>query len=562
MKLQQQLLRWSKIVVILVFLTGMSIATEIATRSLFAAGPPQPLYTLRIQAIPLSDSDGGRAYSVTIQQVKTLINQANLAYAQAGIQFQFDEATDWEPMKDTQLNSLVNGGSNWWTKANETASHYPGKIVIFFRWGIGSNPNGTPNSNIPSSNAFAYPPDTGVPVPPDAPLPPSNINFVGFYNRSDYVSGNIATFVHEIGHYLGLYHTFPGWSDNLTNTPALAAAKLAAAGNSANALDGDLLSDTPPEAGTTYYVNQVNSNPCAGPGSYVINGITFTPDRQNVMSYFGGCQPPYNLSPQQIQRIRATLQHQSRLMLIQVPCFPDFHNLPSERLQTCFDYWVHRGLWPVTLSSNQQGSQIYMSGSFQAGANRPVRDLITAQQYEQAFVDFRAQGFRPGHVNILNIGGSLRFTAIWTPIDGAFESYWGMTSNQYEDRWHQLRSQGYLQTDLFVYQDNGLKFAATWVKKPFTDYASYWGMTSDQYNTRFSQFWNQGLRVIHFVAYRDGEDWRYAAIWEKLPGGWAHYYGMTADQYQQKYNELAAQGLQLYQIHAYGDRFSAVWYKP
>jgi Pregnancy-associated plasma protein-A len=276
-------------------------------------------YELHVHAIPLSDSDGGRAFTITPGQVTGLVDQANVAYGPLGIRFRFDPVLDWEPMANTQLNSLVNGGANWWEDPNRVANRYPGQVVIFFRWGVGRNPDGTPNPNIPSSNAFAYPPDIGPPIPPDAPLPTPNVNFVAFYNSASLAAINVSTFVHELGHYLGLFHTFPGWSDNLTNTPSSAAAKIRAAGNSAAGLDGDLLADTPPDAGSAYYVNQVNSNPCAGPGSYVISGIVFSPDRQNVMSYFGPCQPPYHVSPQQMQLIKKTLRSPVRTELISPP---------------------------------------------------------------------------------------------------------------------------------------------------------------------------------------------------------------------------------------------------
>jgi hypothetical protein len=217
--------------------------------------------------------------------MKTLVDAASTAYAPAGLRFEFDETVDWQPMQDTTLNSLDNNDPNYWKYPNQVAARYPGEIVVFLRWGSGSAPAG---------NAFAFPPDTGAPVPPSVTLPTLNVNF---------------------------YHTFPGWRDDLINTPTTAGALIKAAGGMASGLDGDLLSDTPAEAGTQYYEINVNSYACSSINSYVISGITFTPDRQNVMGYFGGrgCQPPYHVSTQQVRQIRMTLQHPTRRGLILNP---------------------------------------------------------------------------------------------------------------------------------------------------------------------------------------------------------------------------------------------------
>jgi hypothetical protein len=89
-------------------------------------------------------------------------------------------------------------------------------------------------------------------------------------------------------------------------------------------LDGDLISDTPPEAGTAFYHKQ-GWNTCTGQASYTITGgarpggarpfsFKFTPDRHNLMSYFA-CDP-MKLTKGQVARMRQTLQLPVRKHLI------------------------------------------------------------------------------------------------------------------------------------------------------------------------------------------------------------------------------------------------------
>ncbi|MEO8662618.1 MAG: hypothetical protein ABI693_29430, partial [Bryobacteraceae bacterium] len=264
------------------------------------------VYTIHIHAIPLSDDDGGRSNTVTAERFAAEIQEASEHLKPADIRFAFDPKADWKPRKDSALNSLTNGGGGkWWEAANKVAAEHRGKLVIFLRWGSAADK--------PAQNWFAYPPDTGQDVPALAKLPFDNIDFVAITNQAkQFGNGAGIILAHEIGHYLGLFHTHPGWG--LTSTATIIQL---VKDQGAKGLNGDLLSDTPNDPGITYYKEKVDTDLCGGPASFTIEGVSFQPDRQNVMSYFSGCQPPVTITRQQVAVIRKTLQHKTRTHLIE-----------------------------------------------------------------------------------------------------------------------------------------------------------------------------------------------------------------------------------------------------
>ena len=259
-------------------------------------------YTIRIHAIPLSDDDGGRANTVTAANFAAAVDTMNTIFEPADIRFAFDPTRNWHRRRDTRLNSLHNGGSNWWVAANAVAKQHRGHFVVFLRWGKDRDKR--------ASNWFAYPPDTGQPQPPQAKLPTGNVDFIAITNNGTGFQDRGGILAHEVGHYLGLFHTHPGWG----NTSVEMIEELVTEGGIA-ALNGDLLADTPPDPGRFYYTEKVDPSACGGPATFTIKGNRFTPQRSNVMSYFR-C-PPVTITPGQIDVIRSTLQHSTRKHLIE-----------------------------------------------------------------------------------------------------------------------------------------------------------------------------------------------------------------------------------------------------
>jgi hypothetical protein len=171
------------------------------------------------------------------------------------IVFDFDPARDWEPFADTELNDMDRRGPRWPDRPNSIAARYPSKVVVFFRWGTGGNPTG---------NGNAYPPNIDDPIPSSWLAEPTNINFVTMPSTQRRIDQGAGFFAHELGDYLGLYHTFPFTSDrrilSLGSGQTLTAAQaeerivrfIRSNGGMPGALNGDLLNDTSPDPGMQF----------------------------------------------------------------------------------------------------------------------------------------------------------------------------------------------------------------------------------------------------------------------------------------------------------------------
>ena len=93
--------------------------------------------------------------------------------------------------------------------------------------------------------------------------------------------------VHEMGHYLNLYHTHQGTENGNTDPYAENVARVGSQSNCS--ISGDLLCDTPadPRAALTNYGAPINVKNCAYNGTAEdIYGERYKPSGENIMSYF------------------------------------------------------------------------------------------------------------------------------------------------------------------------------------------------------------------------------------------------------------------------------------
>lgn len=243
-----------------------------------AASPsPRPSLTVHIQAIRVSDDDGKRSAAITAAQFSQWVEFANKCYADAGIKFLFDPMNDFTSIKSTMLNGMVGIQDPNWSEEEDLgdsiAARYPDKITVFCRYGPGERPTG---------GGFSW----------------DDYNFIalgGYEGMTHCGHPHLDALAHEIGHYLGLTHTFAGqpFAD-----VAHAEEFLRSKDNDIAAFDGDGLDDTPPDP-------CIRFTECEHVSSVRLNGIEVPLPRRNLMSYYDERD---TLSPQQIARSRWFLQ--------------------------------------------------------------------------------------------------------------------------------------------------------------------------------------------------------------------------------------------------------------
>jgi len=228
-------------------ITHLPSLTQIAT-----IASEYPIIEVPILAIQVTDDEGGRDTKISALQAAAWISKANEIYTWSGIQFSF-------ALHSTLLNN-INGveDQNWFEEVaytDQVAARYPGKLVVFFRWGPGDQPTGS---------AFSYWDNNFVAMP-------------GFLDTS-------VCFTRTAVFWRMRSAIFSGWctpSPRCTKTRQRPQPPWRAMETTLLFFDGDGFSDTLPDP--LIALDEYQCQPVPGDS---LNGTFFPVSRENIMSYY------------------------------------------------------------------------------------------------------------------------------------------------------------------------------------------------------------------------------------------------------------------------------------
>lgn len=200
--------------------------------------------------------------------------------------------------------------------------------------------------------------------------------------------------------------------------------------------------------------------------------------------------------------------------------------------------------------------------------NTVAKHDLTGAQYADMYADMKSKGFRLRCVSGYEENDQARFAAIWEKATGpTMATFQQMTSDVYQDKYTQYKNQGYKLIYVNAFPVNGtVYYSAIWIDEDGPDVKGFHGMTSAQYQDKYDDMKAQGYRLVHVSGVGVGNTANFAGIWRKETGpDIATHHMMTAADYQSKFTQYKNLGYRLMQVNNYtvGSTvyYAAIWRK-
>ena len=129
----------------------------------------------------------------------------------------------------------------------------------------------------------------------------------------------------------------------------------------------------------------------------------------------------------------------------------------------------------------------------------------------------------------------------------------GLSSGDYQSAFDDFTAQGFRLRSISGYESGGKdRYAAIWDKRAGGPWAARHGLSSGDYQHAFDDFSHKGYRLRFVNGYGVGGQDRYAAYWEKIDGpAWVARHGLSSADYQKAFDEFVGQGYRLTWVSIY-----------
>jgi hypothetical protein len=236
------------------------------------------------------------------------------------------------------------------------------------------------------------------------------------------------------------------------------------------------------------------------------------------------------------------------------------HGLSGAQYQSTFNDLVNQGYRPIQVCGYSEGFDARYAAIFSMEQNGAweARHGLTSADYQATFDNLVQQGYRLRNVSGYAMNGEARYAAIFDQTDSPdWQARHGLNAQQYQQAFDDMVAQGYRLVQVNGYRVNvEVLFAAIWEKRPGPAWQARHGLTSAQYQQTFNDLLSQGYRLVWVSGYSDSGIARYAAIWEQSSDvAWQARHGLNSNVYQLTFDQLVGQGYSLVQVSGYGDGF-------
>jgi CubicO group peptidase (beta-lactamase class C family) len=244
------------------------------------------------------------------------------------------------------------------------------------------------------------------------------------------------------------------------------------------------------------------------------------------------------------------------------------HGLTSGQYQAAFEDYAKQGLRLIQVSGYTSGGAERYAALWERSGGPPwvARHGMSSADYQAAFNDYVGQGYRLVHVSGWQAGGEDRFAAIWEQRGGpAWAARHGLDAAQYQQAFDEYAAQGYR----LVHVDgwgagHADRYAAIWEQSDGRAWVARHGLDAAQYQQAFDEYTAQGYRLARVSGYEVAGRDRYAGIWEQTDGPlWTARHGIPGAHYQHVFDNQLHQGWRPVYLDAFtsgnAERFDAIW---